>query len=134
LSVKILARVNNVSIEAIEFDIIQNDLNLAEESFDLIIMFRFLHRPLFEKIKNWLKPSGIFLIETFSIEAEKFGKPKRKQLMLKPEEIKHYFKEMQVSKNYHRTISDGRPLIGCIVNKTVSSGEFRVTSKSESES
>jgi len=110
-----LAQENNVSIEAIETDIIQGEYSVAEESFDLIIMFRFLHRPLFEKIQKWLKPGGTFLIETFSIEAAKFGKPKRKHLMVKPNEIKHYFKGMIVSDDFHRTLSDGRPLIGNIV-------------------
>ncbi len=124
-----LATHNNVELEAIEADIIDNNHSFPDESFGLIVMFRFLHRPLFEKIKKWLKPGGSFLVETFSIEAAKFGKPRRKHLMLNPGEIKQYFSEMDVAKEYHRTLSDGRPLIGCFVNKIVPSQEIRVTSK-----
>ena len=127
-----LAQANNVSIEAIEADIIQGGFSAPDEIFDLIIMFRFLHRPLFERIQKWLKPGGTFLIETFSIEAAKFGKPRRKHLMLKPNEMKQYFTGLTVSEDFHRTLSDGRPLIGCFVNKTDTSGELRVTSKIKS--
>ncbi len=112
-----LAKYNEVDIETFEEDIINGSINFQNDAFDLIIMFRFLDRPLFERIKNWLKPGGFFLCETFSVEAAKFGKPRRKSLLLNPGEIKQYFSDYEVSEDYHRTLSDGRPLIGTIVRK-----------------
>lgn len=112
-----LAQFNKVSVNALQKNIIEDEAGFEKSSFDLIIMFRFLHRPLFEKIKDWLKPGGYFLCETFSIEAAKFGKPRRTELLLKPGELSEHFADWQVSTEYQRNLSDGRPLLGCIVRK-----------------
>lgn len=56
--------------------------------FDLITMFRFLHRPLFEKLSAWLNPGGNVICETFTtLHRELHGKPSRDAYLLTPGEL-----------------------------------------------
>ncbi len=107
-----IARYNQVKINSFCLDIIQNPQQLSSDSFDLIIMFRFLHRPLFSHIQKWLKKDGFFVCETFSIEAAKFGKPRRRSLLLIPGELEQAFSNWTCSPEKSRLLTDGRPLIG----------------------
>ena len=59
---------------------------LIYKSYDLIIMFRFLHRPLFKLIPKLLKKNGIFFCETFMIK-NNIGKLNTKKFMLKENEL-----------------------------------------------
>lgn len=55
---------------------------------DLITGFRYLHRPLFSKLKNWLNPGGIVIYETFTTaHRARFGKPAQDAHVLKPREL-----------------------------------------------
>lgn len=46
------------------------------ERFELITGFRFLHRPLFERVREWLVPGGVLLWETFTeTHRSRYGKP-----------------------------------------------------------
>ena len=57
-------------------------------SVDLVTIFRFLHRPLFERVQTWLKPGGSLLAETFTTtHRERHGKPRRDRLVLEPGEL-----------------------------------------------
>ena len=59
---------------------------LIYKSYDLIIMFRFLHRPLFKLIPKLLKKNGTFFCETFMIK-NNVGKLNTKKFMLKENEL-----------------------------------------------
>ncbi len=105
------------NIQIICADITASDSLFDEASFDLIMTFRFLHRPLFKFIQCWLKPGGIFIAETFAIEAAKFGKPRRHQFMLKKDELSSFFPDWNILHQQQRQLSDGRPLTGGIYQK-----------------
>ena len=110
-----LSEQNNLKV--ICEDITTNDKLFEQSSFDLIMTFRFLHRPLFKTIQGWLKPGALFIGETFSIGAEKFGKPRRRSFMLEKDELNSYFPNWKILKQQQRQLSDGRPLTGGIYQK-----------------
>ncbi len=59
-----------------------------ERAFDLIIVFRYLHRPLFARLHEWLRPGGSVLCETFTmVHRERYGKPSRATRVLMPGEL-----------------------------------------------
>ncbi|RMF74354.1 MAG: methyltransferase domain-containing protein [Planctomycetota bacterium] len=59
------------------------------DAFDLITTFRYLHRPLFERIRRWLRPGGSLLVETFTTEhRRRHGKPNRDAFVLRPGELR----------------------------------------------
>jgi SAM-dependent methyltransferase len=60
---------------------------LAERSFDAIIVVNYLHRPLFNYFINALAPGGIFIYETFARGNEKFTQPRNPDHLLKSAEL-----------------------------------------------
>jgi tellurite methyltransferase len=61
------------------------------ETYDLITVFNFLHRPLFKDLADGLVPGGTLVYQTFTVEQAKFGKPKDPAHLLEPGELKRVF-------------------------------------------
>jgi SAM-dependent methyltransferase len=56
--------------------------------FDAIVGFRYLHRPLFARFREWLTPGGMLVYETFTtLHRERHGKPARDAFVLRPGEL-----------------------------------------------
>lgn len=64
---------------------------LKDKSFSAIMVFRYLHRPLFEQIKAAIKPGGMIIYETFTEQQVQFGRPKNPDFLLKPAELLELF-------------------------------------------
>ena len=69
---------------------------LAKMQLQGIIVFRYLHRPLFDSIKQAIKPGGFVIYETFTIENRQFGRPNRADFLLELGELKTVFKEWDI--------------------------------------
>lgn len=82
-------------------DIIHADLeqppgySLVDESYSAIIVFRYLHRALFDDIKRALKPGGILIYETFTREQAALGRPKNPDFLLEQDELSSVFNEFE---------------------------------------
>lgn len=60
----------------------------CDARYDLITGFRYLHRPLFAKMKNWLRPGGTVIYETFTTaHRTRIGKPAQDAHVLQPQEL-----------------------------------------------
>ncbi|MDA7745721.1 tellurite resistance protein [Psychromonas sp.] len=70
-------------------------IKLSAMQLQGVIVFRYLHRPLFEHIKQAIKPGGILIYETFTELNKQFGRPHREQFLLKTGELKSIFKDWQ---------------------------------------
>jgi len=56
----------------------------AAESFDLIIIFYYLHRPLLARLHEWLQPGGSALCEMFTeLHRARHGRPRRDEHVTK---------------------------------------------------
>ena len=73
---------------------------LAGRSYDAILVFNYLHRPLFSAIKNAVAPGGLLIYETFTTAQRAFGRPSNADFLLLPGELEavcagwqtlHYF-------------------------------------------
>ena len=58
------------------------------KTFELIIVFRYLHRPLLKKIPTLLKRNGILIYKTFMEGNEIYGRPNSSDYLLKKNELK----------------------------------------------
>lgn len=82
-----LAARNGVQIATRAIDL-EGEMPPMSESFDLITVFNFLHRPLWRWVRDALRPGGWFVCETFvAPQYERFGKPRRPALILQPGEL-----------------------------------------------
>ncbi len=89
LKKKIIFRKKNYSFNRINLEktkLSKIKKKLALKKYDLIILFRFLHRPLFSMIPLLMKNNGLFFCETFMIQNGK-GKLNTKKNMLVEKEL-----------------------------------------------
>lgn len=57
--------------------------------FSLVVCLRYLHRPLFSLLQNWLRPGGHVVFETFTTAHRAvYGKPRRHAFVLRPGELR----------------------------------------------
>jgi SAM-dependent methyltransferase len=83
-----------------------------------ILVFRYLHRPLFPAIMNALLPGGILIYETFTREQAKFGKPRSPSHLLRPGELKEWFGRWEVIHYHEGVFSDPpRAVAGIVCRK-----------------
>jgi tellurite methyltransferase len=64
---------------------------LPAETYGGIIVFRYLHRPLFPSIRRALMPGGLLAYETYTLDQPRFGKPTNPDFLLRPGELRETF-------------------------------------------
>jgi rhodanese-related sulfurtransferase len=60
---------------------------LAPDTYDLVLVTRYLHRPLFPSLIRSLAPGGTLIYETFLEQQAERGHPKNPAFLLKPGEL-----------------------------------------------
>ena len=60
---------------------------LEPDSFDLIVVVHYLHRPLFPALVSALRPGGVLVYETFTRAQAARGKPTNPAFLLEPGEL-----------------------------------------------
>ncbi|PKI17413.1 class I SAM-dependent methyltransferase [Colwellia sp. 12G3] len=101
--VKSLANFWQVDFEQDSFE--QEELKpLAGKSFSAIIVFRYLHRSLFEQIKQAVTAGGYVVYETFSVDQPQFGRPKNPNFLLNHGELAELFSDWQIIHSFEGII------------------------------
>ena len=81
---------------------------LLEQTWDVVLVFRYLHRPLCNWIEQALRPGGLLLYETFTKEQVKFNTgPKNPDFLLEKGELPELFSTLE-SEYFEETISYDR--------------------------
>ena len=69
-----------------------DELDLPRETFDLVLVTRYLQRDLFPGIRDALRPGGIVLYETFTTNQRRLGVgPTSPDHLLEPGELARHF-------------------------------------------
>ncbi len=92
------------NIISVCFDLENEDYWTVKNYFDIVIVVNYLHRRNFNKILNLVKKNGFLLYETFCVGNEKYGKPNRKDYLLKNEELKTLIDNKFIVKNFYQGI------------------------------
>jgi len=66
------------------------------ETYDLVTVFNYLHRPLFKDIKDGVVPGGAVVYQTFTEEQAQFGCPRDPEHLLRPGELKQAFSDWEI--------------------------------------
>jgi SAM-dependent methyltransferase len=72
-----------------------DDYKIDEDAYDLILCFYFLDRNLFKGISKGLKPGGILIFETFTVDYLKYSSFKR-EWVLEKNELREAFPGLSV--------------------------------------
>lgn len=76
-------------------DLENGQQQLQANSYQGIVVFRYLHRPLIAEIKQAVCSGGIVIYETFTVENRQFGRPNRDDFLLQLGELKEMFSDWQ---------------------------------------
>lgn len=77
-------------------DLETGSLERPEPRFDLVVIVRYLHRPLFPWLETALAPGGTLLMETFLRGQERYGHPRRDRFLLERGEARSAWRTLQV--------------------------------------
>jgi tellurite methyltransferase len=92
-----LAGRRGVMVSLREADLERPGINpLGEGVYGAILVFHYLHRPLFPCIRKSLRPRGILVYETFTVEQAAFGLPRNPDHLLQPGELRQAFADWEI--------------------------------------
>ena len=96
-SARRLAESREVSIETVALDLEADGIDLGEQTYDLAVVFFYLHRPLFPRIARCLRPGGLVIYKTYSVDQLRYpGCPRHRIHMLEHNELLKVFSEFRV--------------------------------------
>jgi SAM-dependent methyltransferase len=73
---------------------------LAAQKFSAIIVYRYLHRPILDAIKQAVKSGGIIIYETFTTKQAVIGRPKNPDFLLQPLELPTLFASWHIHQQF----------------------------------
>ncbi|PKG56521.1 methyltransferase type 12 [Shewanella sp. Choline-02u-19] len=83
---------NTAEVELLQWDLEADDAHtLPANTYDVIVAFNYLHRPLFSQIMDAIKPGGLIIYETFTTQQATIGRPRNPNFLLKTGELKALF-------------------------------------------
>lgn len=107
------ARAAGVTIEAKVADL-EGGYRIKEAAYDVIICFNYLQRALIPAIKAGLRPGGMVVYETFTIDQRQFDGPHNPDYLLKRNELLELFRDLYC-RRYREGIIAGRKATAAIV-------------------
>lgn len=94
----------------VDFEQADCEAPLKENTYGGIMVFRYLHRPLLPDIKNAIRPGGVVIYETFTVDQAQFGRPKNPDFLLRHGELREAFADWRVLHSFEGIVeaaSDG---------------------------
>jgi SAM-dependent methyltransferase len=113
---KALARRLQLPLDAHIVDLEDAAVDLGEEEWDLVLVFNYLHRPLFPALVRALKPGGILLCETYTTEPARCFRPTSPHHLLEPGELPRLVAPLEVLRQREGEV-DGRSLASVAAGK-----------------
>lgn len=88
---------------------------LRGKTFDAVIVFNYLHRPLFPLIKEAIRPGGLIVYETFTVDQKKFGRPRNPDFLLRHEELRQAFAGWELIESFEGEVSHPKRAISRLI-------------------
>jgi rhodanese-related sulfurtransferase len=98
---------HGVRIETQVRDLERRQPDVPVAAFQVVMTFRFLHRPLLPHIAAAVAPGGCVVYETFLKGQERFGRPKHPRFLLDPDELPRHFAGFVIERYEERTPPEG---------------------------
>ena len=112
-----LAEISGVHVRALVADL-EKGYQFEKDAYDLIVCFNYLHRPLFQTMKDALRVGGMVVYETFIVDQAGFGRPRNPDHLLKHNELLSLFREFRCLRYREGIIGEKNAIAGIIAEKT----------------
>lgn len=91
-----LAAEKGLAVETRCFDLEGTDADWGDSRFDVVAVFRYLHRPLVPLLKRIARPGGIIIYKTFTRKQLQFGAgPRKPDYLLEETELPELFADFR---------------------------------------
>ena len=90
--------------------------DLGEGTFDLVLVFNYLHRPLMPMIVGAVKPGGLLFYETFTVDQADRGRPASPAHLLNHGELSRLVAPLTVVRERDGKVF-GRMLAGVVARR-----------------
>lgn len=113
-----LAGENNVKINAFPADL--ETYRLPKDTYDVVACFYYLQRDLIPQMKEALKPGGMVIYETYTLENLERGLegPRNKEYLLKPNELLDFFRDFKIVYYRELVVNDKKAVASLIAKKS----------------
>jgi SAM-dependent methyltransferase len=106
-----------VNLKAMVADL-ENSYRIEKDSYEVIVCFNYLYRPIIPQIKEGLCRGGMVVYETFIVDQVQFGKPKNPDHLLKHNELLDLFRDFRCLRYHEGIFESQRAIAGIIAQKT----------------
>ncbi len=101
------AKALDLRVRADVVDLEAGQVDLDVHGYDVVLVVRYLHRPLFPAIVRALAPGGVLFYETFTKEhAARRGKPSNPNFLLDPDELPRLVAPLEVLRQFEGESDD----------------------------
>ncbi len=114
---------HGVAIETQVRDLEIRDPRLPVAAHDVVMVFRFLHRPLFPHLAAAVAPGGWVVYETYLKGQERLGRPKHPRFLLDRDELPRHFPGFEVVRYEEQTAASGPMLARLLARRTAGSSD-----------
>ena len=121
ISLEALRRAKALAADrGVQLDLFCQDLETASfrpNRFDLIVCFFHLQREIFPILKSALRPNGLIVYKTYTVDQQRFqGRPRHSMHMLQPQELLEVFRDFRVL--FYREVMEKRGVAQMIAQKS----------------
>jgi SAM-dependent methyltransferase len=89
-------RRRRLRLRADVMDLESDSVSIGSAAYDLIVVFHYLHRPLFPALVRGLRPGGLLVYETFTRAQSRRGKPTNPAFLLKEGELRELIRPLEI--------------------------------------
>lgn len=114
-----LAERNGVTLATAVRNLERRDPELPVSEHRVVMVFRFLHRPLLKHIEDAVAPGGWLVYETFRRGQERFGRPKSPRYLFDPDELRGAFPGLVVE-HYEESDPPDGPVLARLLARRAS--------------
>ena len=111
-----LASQSRIDLKATVADL-EGNYQIAKGAYDVIVCFNYLQRSLIARIKDGLRPGGMVVYETYTVDQPQFGKPKNPDYLLKYNELLDMFREFRCLRYREGIIENRKAVAGIVAEK-----------------
>jgi rhodanese-related sulfurtransferase len=90
------ARKLGAPIRAIVGNVEDGTYIIPLETYHVVCVFNYLHRPLYKDIRDGVLPGGVVIYQTFTREQANLGRPKDPNHLLEPGELQERFSDWEI--------------------------------------
>lgn len=105
-----LAATVPVPLETRVVELVEAEPPAIDAPWDVVVVVRFLHRPLLPWIERALAPGGALVYETFLVGQERYGRPRNPRFLLQPGELLEAFPSLE-TEHYEEVAPEGGPIL-----------------------